>query len=61
MADSDKAFDVVLKSEVTLVKCRSCGCDQPVNVAYLPYLEGGTIQDCRFCREKRFVVPGGLG
>lgn len=42
-------FQEVLGSEVAFVKCKSCGNDAPVNVAYLPYLDG-SIERCRQCR-----------
>lgn len=43
-------FAEVLQSEVTIVKCRNCGTDQPVNKVYLPYLTDG-INSCRNCRK----------
>lgn len=48
-SDSQDAFAEILKSEVAIVRCNGCGSDQPVNVAYLPYLRDG-ISSCRMCR-----------
>lgn len=49
-SNSDEFFSEIMKSEVTLVRCRGCNTDQPVNNAYLRYLTNG-ISSCRHCRE----------
>jgi hypothetical protein len=51
-ASSTEGFAEVLRSEVTMVKCRGCKTDQPVNKVYLPYLADG-INSCRNCRESQ--------
>lgn len=48
MSDSNFLGEV-LNSEVAFVKCKSCGNDAPVNVVYLPYLNG-SIERCKQCR-----------
>jgi hypothetical protein len=40
-------------SSISLVWCKGCGCNRPVNSKYVEYLGDG-IEGCRFCQSEYY-------